>query len=260
MQASYAGQYEALWRHHWWWQARHQVVLDALAELAPRRRAGAALPLLLDIGCGGGWAFDDFSRFCEVYGLEPNQELADVLPRWRSRIERRPFGPHYAGARAYDVVLMLDVLEHLADDKGALANLHHLLKPGGRLLLTVPALPMLWSVHDEVNQHFRRYTWRGLRRALVGQGFEIEEMRYLFGWSLGLLLARRWLSNPKAAYQVRIPPVWINAPLRWLSRFEEFVGRIFGGGPLLGSSLLAVARRPATAASAYPTEARRRAA
>jgi hypothetical protein len=74
-------------------------------------------------------------------------------------------------------------------------------------------------------------------------------------------MARRWFSDPKSAYHVRIPPVWINAPLRWLSGFEEFVGRIFGGGPLLGSSLLAIARRPATAVTAaHPAGGRRRAA
>jgi SAM-dependent methyltransferase len=236
-------------------------VLDKLRTLAPPRPRGEGRALLLDIGCGGGWAFDDFSRFYDVYGLEPDQELAQALPRWRARIERRPFGPHYPGTRQYDMILMLDVLEHLADDRGAVANLHHLLKPGGRVLLTVPALPILWSVHDEVNHHFRRYTWKGLRRVLAEQGFEIEELRYVFGWSLGLMLARRWLSGGKRdAYRVRVPPAWINAPLRWLSRFEEFVIRIFGGGPLLGSSLLALARKPAAVNEFHPAVSQRRAA
>jgi SAM-dependent methyltransferase len=244
MDASYSGQYEQLWRNHWWWQARHHVVMDTLHKLRMPGQRGRK-PLLLDIGCGGGWAFDDFSRIAEVYGLEPDDVLAGSQPRWRSRIEPRDFGPHFVSARSYDIVLMLDVLEHLADDAGALANLHNLLNPGGYLVLTVPALPVLWSVHDEINHHFRRYTWKGLRGVLTRQGFELVELRYMFGWSLGLLLARRWLSRRTGGpYRVHIPPRWVNAPLRWLSRFEELVMRILGGGPLLGSSLLAIARRP----------------
>jgi SAM-dependent methyltransferase len=247
MDPSYSGQYEQLWRRHWWWQSRHHVVLETLHKLRTQDGPGNK-PLLLDIGCGGGWAFDDFSRTAEVYGLEPQRDLAESLPRWRSRIERRAFGPNFVSARRYDIVLMLDVLEHIADDAGAVANLHNLLNPGGRLLLTVPALPMLWSAHDEVNHHVRRYTWKALRRVLTQQGFEVEEMRYLFGWSLGLMLARRWLSRrQRGPYRVHIPPRWINTSMRWLSRFEEFAVRVFGGGPPLGSSLLAIARRPASA-------------
>jgi SAM-dependent methyltransferase len=237
MDWSYSRQYHDLWKNHWWWEARHRVIMGKLAKLLAG--GGGDRPVLLDIGCGGGWAFDDFSGLADVYGLEPDPQLAASLPRWRSRITCLPFGPDVPPVRQYDAVLMLDVLEHIADDAGTLANLHQYLKPGGCLLLTVPALPRLWSVHDEINHHFRRYTFAGLRELALGEGFRIEELRYLFGWSLGLLFARRWLGGKRASYGVRIPPAWVNATCRTLSRLEEKIG-----GPWLGSSLLAVLRRP----------------
>ncbi len=246
VESSYSRQYHDLWQNHWWWQARHRVIMGKLEKLLGGR--GAEKPVLLDIGCGGGWAFADFSKLAEVYGLEPDPELAGSLPEWRSRIACKPFGPHVRTVRQYDVVLMLDVLEHIADDAGALTNLHNYLKPGGCLLLTVPALPALWSVHDEVNHHFRRYTFAGLRDLAVAHGFEVQELRYLFGWSLGLLFARRWLGGKRASYQVSIPPAWVNVACRTLSKVEEKLCAPWRGGPWLGSSLLAVLREPEGAA------------
>jgi SAM-dependent methyltransferase len=239
MEASYSRQYEALWRYHWWWRARHRLVLRKLGKLLPPRGAGETTASLLDIGCCGGVAFDDFSRFGEVYGLEPDPLLLDTVPRWRSHIEPVAFDRDYRSTRTHNVVLMLDVLEHIEDDTGAAKALARLVKPGGHVLLTVPALPSLWSVHDEANHHYRRYRASGLRRVLVDAGLEVVEVRYLFFWSLGLLYLRRWLGGRKRDhYQVQVPPAPVNYLFLGLTRLEQFLR-----APL-GSSLLAIARRP----------------
>src|SRR6516165_387057 len=101
MQPSYSQQYHELWRNHWWWQARHRLVLSKLGQLLPRCNEDRSRPFLLDIGCGGGWGFDDFSQFAEVFGLEVDPRLAESLPRWRSRIACQSFGPHYQSVRQY---------------------------------------------------------------------------------------------------------------------------------------------------------------
>lgn len=243
MDASYAQQYQDLWRHHWWWQARHHLILDKLGKLCPPRKVGERPPVLLDIGCGGGIAFADLSRFGEIYGLEPDPQLATSLPAWRGRVEQTLFHAGYQNHRHFDLILMLDVLEHIDDDRGALANVHRLLQPGGALFMTVPALPALWSAHDEANHHYRRYQKAALHKLLSEQGFIIQEMRYVFGWSLGLVYLRRLLSRRgSGAYQVRIPPWLLNTACYGLSRAEEWL--TWGRGPLLGSSLLAIVRKP----------------
>jgi SAM-dependent methyltransferase len=250
MDASYCAQYQALWRQHWWWVARHRLVLDKVQHLLQPHDPAATT--LLDIGCAGGVAFADLQRFGTVYGLEPDPLLHERAGCWRPQIEPVLFDGAYRSMRNYDLILMLDVLEHIEDDAAAAANLRRLLKPNGHVLLTVPALPSLWSVHDEVNHHYRRYRAPGLHRLLTGAGLEVVELRYLFCWSLGLLYLRRWLTPPRAeSYAVRIPSPWINRTFLGLSRLEEWTARLLGGAPL-GSSLLAIARAPEQGAQPLP--------
>jgi len=246
MQENYSRSYPELWRRHWWWRVRHGLVLQVV-DRCLRSAQIPTTPQLLDIGCVGGLAFDALSHFGDVYGIEPDPLLVDSCPRWRDRIEMTKFGREYNSPRKYDLVLLLDVLEHIEDDHGAIADIWNLLNPGGQLVLTVPALMSLWSVHDEVNLHYRRYSGQRLRKVLTEQGFEIVVMNYCFTWPLGLMYLRKLLlgrkPRPNQDYSVRIPPWPINALFFGLSRFEQWL--MHRGVRLpIGSSLLAVARRP----------------
>jgi SAM-dependent methyltransferase len=243
MDAAYAQGYLDLWRKHWWWQVRHQIVLGLAGGLL--RDRGPSPPTILDIGCLGGAAFDDLEALGTVYGLEPDPHLVDCQPRWRHRVRQATFGRDFQDPRSYDLVLMLDVLEHIQDDAGALERLHGALKPGGHAIVTVPALPSLWSRHDEVNHHFRRYRRGPLRRLLHGAGFEVIELRYLFLWTLGLMYLRKLVANGQGTqYRVGIPSRPVNAVFRGLCAIERWCFRSMRVGPPLGSSLLAVVQRP----------------
>ena len=156
MKRSYTLTYPNLWREHWWWRSRWRFILQEVKDLAATRSKGEERPSILDIGCAGGLGFDDLSKSGDVYGLEPDAGLAESVPKWRHRVTVRPFDSTYDCEQQYDLVLMLDVLEHLEDDVGAIRTLHKILKPGGTALLTVPALQSLWSAHDIVNEHYRR--------------------------------------------------------------------------------------------------------
>ena len=241
MQAAYAQRYRTLWEHHWWWRSREAHVLATIGRLARSSRVGR----VLDIGCGDGLFFGALARFGEVDGLEPDEALLGD-PRWRSRIAIGRLGEGFRPGRTYDLVLMLDVLEHIEDDRAALESAYALTRPGGVLLLTVPALSWLWSRHDEANAHHRRYRPSGLREVLDGSGFAVESVRYFFAWTVVPMLLRRWLApagRGRADYDVAIPAPPINRALTAYSRAEHAVGRLFPWP--IGSSLLAVARRPA---------------
>jgi SAM-dependent methyltransferase len=237
--ADYAQRYRALWDGHWWWRSR-EVFLSGWVERLNRR---SPCRRILDVGCGDGLFFERLERFGRVDGLEPDAALVND-PRWRSRIRVGELGPRFRGPGDYDLVLMLDVLEHIADERAALAAARSALRPGGRLLLTVPALSWLWSRHDEANAHHRRYGRAGLRRVLAGSGFTVESVRFFFFWTVAPMAVRRWLApagSGPAGYDVAIPPAPINDALTLLSRCEHALGRFFRWP--LGSSLLAVARR-----------------
>jgi SAM-dependent methyltransferase len=244
MQASYSTQYRELWRRHWWWQSRHRLVMQTLKRVCAADGVPADERALLDIGCAGGVAFDDFSSFGNIRGIEPDTRLVDVDSPWATSVDITCFDSRYEPQRRPNIILMLDVLEHIEDDQAALESVHKLLVPGGTAILTVPALPSLWSEHDEVNLHFRRYTKGVLRERLQAAGLEIRTLRYMFGWPLGLMYARRFLAKSgKSEYSVKVPPGPINALFRCLTYVEENVCRTIGLWPFVGSSLIAVVTR-----------------
>jgi SAM-dependent methyltransferase len=253
LQAEYARSYRTLWERHWWWRSREAMVLGWIERLQRR----APLRRILDVGCGDGLFFDRLERFgADVEGLEPDAGLLQD-PRWRSRIRNAPIGPGVCDAGASDLVLMLDVLEHIADDRAAMRAVRDALRPGGHLLMTVPALPWLWSRHDDANEHHRRYGLHDLRRVLDESGLVVESIRFFFAWTVVPMVVRRLLvpagpgedagmgvgaKGGTADYAVTIPPAPINRALWLFSCAEHVLGRLVRWP--LGSSLLAVARRP----------------
>lgn len=246
MHQSYSQYYADLWRRHWWWRVRHETVLRELSRIAPPTGSNAPRPQLLDIGCAGGVAFDDFSRFVDVSGIEPDLQLINSTPRWRDQIQHGLFTPDYQPGKLYDVITMLDVLEHIEDDVGTLAHLFSLLKPGGHAIITVPALKWLWSIHDEINLHYRRYHRRPFQQLLQNTGFEVLKVRYLFGWSLGLMYLRTWVRPRQVQdYSVKVPIAPVNALFAGLTRCENTLADTIGMSPCVGSSLLAVVRKAA---------------
>jgi SAM-dependent methyltransferase len=240
VRAEYARRYRELWHGHWWWRARAAWLLGWVDRLAGQDGRLS----ILDVGCGDGLFFDDLARFGAVDGLEPDGALLGD-DRWRGRITVAPLDGRFRPEEPYDLILMLDVIEHIEDDAEALHAAREALRPGGLLLLTVPALAWLWSRHDEANEHCRRYEPRGLRERLEGAGFVVESLRFFFAWTVVPLLLRRLLApagrgRGTADYDVAIPPTPINRALEALSRLDLALGRVVPWP--LGSSLIAVGR------------------
>lgn len=236
MKNSYAGAYLAAEGAHPWFVARRELFASLLE--GPRSQR------ILDIGCGSG-AFLDHLRalgYTRLEGYEPSARLREA-PGLREGVVihgRIPEG-------TYDAVFLLDVLEHVEDDGGMLRTVRGRLVEGGRLYLSVPAFPFLWSRHDEANMHRRRYTRRGLRRLLDAEGFGVER---LSGWNLTLLPAvamARLLGMGGGSLGAGrlLPPLAGLATL--VLRAESFL--LLRTGLPAGLSLVAVARRPPAAST-----------
>jgi 2-polyprenyl-3-methyl-5-hydroxy-6-metoxy-1,4-benzoquinol methylase len=231
---------------HWWFAARRSIVLRLLrTEIGEQRR-----PLrLLDVGCGAGGMLEYLREFGEATGVDSARDAIryaaekGVDVRAGSLPDGLPFGPE----QRFDVVTLLDVIEHIDDDHASLRTIHGLLDPGGLLLLTVPAFPSLWSGHDVVNEHKRRYTRSDLRALLERAGFEVHTLSYfntaLFLPIAGARIVQRWLGGTTTGADEGSVPRPVNAILRSIFAAERHVlGRLTLP---FGVSLIASARASA---------------
>ncbi len=227
---------------HWWYRGRRKVLDRVIDELPLPARAQ-----ILDAGCGSGRNMIEFARHGSVTGVELSQTSVD-LARGREAgnviegsVLEMPFE-----AGTFDLAASLDVIEHLEDDLAALRELRRVVKPDGALLVTVPAYQWLWSGHDEVNHHHRRYTRRSLQR--VGEQAGWNQVRTTYFNSLLLpaaillrVLDRFSRKTTESSLDLWIPP----APLNWLLERPlalEAAMIAHGGRIPAGLSLLAVFR------------------
>lgn len=224
---------------HFWHEPRRELIVDLLDE-SGAKNAGA----LLDVGCGTGslvrtlltLGYDarGIDPFARDIGLREPSFIAGTL-------EQLPWDD-----ATFATVCAFDVLEHV-DEDAALREMMRVLRPGGLMLVSVPAYQALWGPRDDAAGHLRRYSRRMLRAALMRHGLTVEQ---LFGFQLALLpalLVSRWTARWRRREELREdnPGAVVNALLRSINAAEVRVGRVVR--PPTGSSLFAVARKPGCA-------------
>jgi SAM-dependent methyltransferase len=212
--------------------------------------AGLHLPQgarVLDGGCGSGRNMADLARYGTVTGVE-------LAPASIEKARRRDVGEVVAGSilempfadDSFDLAVTLDVIEHLQDDLGALRELRRTVAPGGALLVTVPAYQWLWSGHDEINHHHRRYTRLSLRRVAERAGWEEVRTTYFNSLLLPVAILLRVLDRvntktTESSLDLWVPPEPVNRVLELPLRLEAaMIAR--GGRIPAGLSLLSVFR------------------
>lgn len=159
----------ALEDQHWWFLGRRRILSEILDRLV-RLPAGSDI---LEAGCGTGGNLAMLAKFGRVSGFEPDEEArehASTKGNFDIRVGRLPNDVPF-GSQSFDLTVAFDVLEHVDDDLGSLKALRESLRPGGWLLVTVPAFPFLWSAHDETHEHKRRYVKSDLVERAQEAGF-----------------------------------------------------------------------------------------
>jgi trans-aconitate methyltransferase len=124
--------------------------------------------------------FDELAKFGNVEGVEPDQSSITAHNPWRDKIYISPFDRTFQPGKRYSMILMLDVLEHFRDAKNSLIRALELLDSNGTLALTVPAFPRLWTSHDDINKHFKRYTKQSLTALASQAGMKMLKCQYFF--------------------------------------------------------------------------------
>jgi len=228
-------------QRHWWYRARRKVLAALIARTTqlPRRAR------ILEIGCGTGHNLAMLGTFGRVDALELDEEARGLAEKRLGRKVLQAPLPELAGVpdRAYHLIGAFDVIEHIDDDQAAVTSIAAKLKGGGKLIVTVPAHSWMWSAHDVVSHHKRRYSKNSLRRLLEGSPLHVEAIGYFNSLLFPLAMAQRLalkMTNAKDP-GMGIPPRLVNAVLERVFAAER---RMIGKFPLpLGLSLFAVASR-----------------
>ena len=227
---------------HWWYRGRRTVIARVVEALGSPAHAR-----ILDAGCGSGRNMVELARYGEVTGVELS-EASVALAR------ERHAGEVVAGSvldmpfadGTFDLAVSLDVIEHLDDDHAALRELRRVVRPGGALLVPVPAYQWLWSGHDVINHHCRRYTRRSMQRAAEQAGWRQVRTTYFNSLLLPVAILLRILDRinkkpTESSLDLWVPPEPVNWTLeRPLVLEAALIDR--GGRIPAGLSLLSVFR------------------
>ena len=212
---------------HWWYRARRDVLRDYIVRYAGLPKDAR----ILEIGCGTGHNLPMLAGFGTVDAIE----IDAASRKLASERLGRPVGeaplPELPGVErgAYDMVAVLDVVEHIADDVAALRAMASLLRPGGRILIAVPAHQWMWSAHDVVNHHHRRYSKATLSAAIAHAGLKARKMRWFNSLLFPLAAAARIAGRitGKDDSDDSPPPRPVNAVFEAIFRLERhLVGRV----------------------------------
>ena len=185
--------YEILYeteKHHWWYAVRRKIIHDLIGTYAPPQK-----PIkLLDIGCGTGELLRELSFLGKVSGIDNSpQAIAFCKERGLKNVflaegTNIPFRDD-----TFDIVLCLDVLEHIENDDAALKEIRRIAKPEGTIIIFVPTFRFLWGKSDELGHHLRRYRLKELRKKIGQNGLKVVRSSYFNFFLFFPILASRWL-------------------------------------------------------------------
>ncbi len=202
---------------HWWFCARREII-SSLIE----RHLGNGEHRILDAGCGTGGNLPMLGRFGQVTGVEMDQYAAQMAREKKVANIVEGYLPNHfpiAADERFDLIVSLDVLEHIDDDVASLRRLRENLAAGGRMVVTVPAFPWLWSAHDKVHHHKRRYTRDELRSKIESVGLKVGYISYYNSLLFPAAAMVRGLQRLRGRSQNKDEPqVDVSMPAGWLNR------------------------------------------
>lgn len=230
-------------QEHWWYRGRRKV-LEALIKRVVRPAPGSRV---LEIGCGTGHNLAMLSQFGTLDAIEVDPQVRAMAEKRLGRTVMTAPLPDLIGVpdESYDLIGSFDVIEHVEDDRAALAGICRCLSEGGKFVMTVPAHQWMWAAHDVLNHHKRRYSKSRLRALFENSSLRLEKIGYLNSFLFPAAIAARAVGGltGKEDTDDKLPAAPLNTALEAVFSQEA---RLIGRLPLPpGLSLWAVASRPA---------------
>ena len=238
MDESLIQQYPELESRHFWWASRRELVIDLIGGIRPVHGTS-----VLDVGCGSGFlARELVSSGATVMGVDTvgHPQWGSAGPAVFCEGDYLELAPELG---MFDTVLALDVTEHVADEGEFVSRLTGNVRPGGHVIVTVPAYDWLWSRHDDINQHFRRYTRSRLVKILTAGGLEMMRCGYIFFGLVGPKILEKGLLALRDSETVSVPPQLLNRAALAYFRLEHRLAERRRDFLPAGTSVIAVCRR-----------------
>ncbi len=158
---------------HWWFQARREILVQIINSFVPK---GAAV---LDVGCGTGFILEKLQHDYDAHGLDHAEVAVNYChERGLTFVKQGFLGEETFNGKKFQLVSFLDVIEHIEDDLAVISIAKSYLSNDGYLMITVPAFQFLWSAHDEIHHHKRRYTKDSLTNLLEKAGYTVRYITY----------------------------------------------------------------------------------
>lgn len=226
---------------HWWFVTKKEIVMDVIERYSNK----LSLTPILDIGCGSGLMLKDLAELGETCGMDMSDDAIKFSKEiYNGEIKKGALPDNLPYEKYYfNLIVALDVIEHIDDDLASLKAMRSRLKKNGMALITVPAYMFLWSAFDEMNEHKRRYTMSELREKIIEAGFEIEKISYFNTLLFPLVYIVRKLNNlmgRNGGSDVDMPNKLVNYICKKIFSIERYLLRMVSLP--FGVSLIVVAR------------------
>jgi len=237
--------YSQLGDSYWWLAGKYLLITKLLKKVLDKQyKKGRKSLKILDIGCGPGNLSNNLSNIGEVFGIDVSLPTLKLCQKKYSNLINGKADELPIREGSFDIVILLDVLEHIADDAKVMKETFRILKPGGIVLITAPACKILWGSHDEIYQHYRRYSLDEIKKVVRRAGFTIKKLiAFEAIFFIPLLLFRKIknvLNYSKRDDFIKIPN-WLNSILTVIVLLE---GRIsYNINNPLGVSIICIAKK-----------------
>jgi SAM-dependent methyltransferase len=225
---------------HWWHRNKRRLVIALFNHYRLNKKIR-----IIDVGCGTGKNVETFASLGESWGLDVSQRaIAYCRKRGLTRIKRGTAQKTELPSSFFDGITLLDVLEH-TDDRKTMAEMQRILKPGGIIVITVPAYKWMWSRWDEVLHHKRRYEKADLENVLMNNGFRMLKLSFVYSFLLVPALIIRFIKSrfigSSYGSDFQLSNSFLNEVLLAVCQMESRV--IVSGSVPFGTSLVAVAQK-----------------
>ncbi len=161
---------------YWWFTARNIIISKIIKKIIPSLSTKSQI---LDIGCGTGGFASYISKDYDISCLDTSKTALEYCQkRGLKKLYNNTIAELPDDIKPFDAAIMLDVLEHIEDDKSALEDVYNILDDNGYYIMTVPAYKWMWSKHDEIHMHYRRYTKKEVLNKIKDAGFDIKYSSY----------------------------------------------------------------------------------